>query len=877
MTSAILTVTSVGLAAAANAAENSLKVTLASFRIGSAVGYVPSVSDTSLHGTVLYYGTITSYANQSDGSLLLNCTIPTEAGPFAFGEVGIYTDAGALFALAALPTPQQKYPSLGDEIPSTFTFSLFLKFGHAPAVFNILTTGASQYPIQYVANWASVAPISGLEPFPVYQLIVAEPDNKGDYTTIAAKASGQWSIQGNYYALGKAPILEVAPDFSYVKISVTAWTSLVAGDPSASIYAASTHSLVFESDQGYFRMTTVSLSDPYVVLNFSTPLPGLITGDDAELYVNHASFGSVAGSVTGYQEETVTATVEGQTVVNFTSLTYTPGMQMLQVYLNGFRINATDFSETSSTTITLNSALSISGVNGPDQITGVVGGTGTGSTPGSGVSSFNTRTGAVTLTGSDVTSALGYTPANVNSPALTGTPTATTAAPGTNTTQIATTAFVTSAVSASVAGVASFNTRTGAVVLTSPDVTGALGYTPANTVSPTFSGAPTAPTPASGSNSTQIATTAFVAAAIAASGGGGSSGVSSFNTRTGVVTLNGSDVTSALGYTPANTVSPSFSGVPTAPTATAGTNTTQLATTAFVAAAVAGSVSGVSSFNTRTGAVTLTQGDLSSTIASAPFTVATTGTSTTNSIHLTRNATYSGGTTGWVNAALFQETTTGASSTSFEWGIVSVLHNYATRTTLSENVGFYSQGNKMSTGHTWGGVVEMCDLTNTAATQAGDIAWGMEVDCWCNGTDGYGNRIIQNLVVGNAQQIRGLGSGAKAYADIGLRVSAYGDQAANAACNNGIVVATGEINAVQITCSGQRAVQTTGTYVVGVDLSGATHTGGSAVRVKAGDFIAFDQFDQFRMRFNASTGFLEFFNGVTRKGYIDMNGTDHAL
>lgn len=38
------------------------------------------------------------------------------------------------------------------------------------------------------------------------------------------------------------------------------------------------------------------------------------------------------------------------------------------------------------------------------------------------------------------------------------------------------------------------------------------------------------------------------------SAGGGSSGVSSFNTRTGVVTLNSSDVTTALGYTPPTTL-----------------------------------------------------------------------------------------------------------------------------------------------------------------------------------------------------------------------------------------------------------------------------------------------------------------------------------
>jgi hypothetical protein len=94
-----------------------------------------------------------------------------------------------------------------------------------------------------------------------------------------------------------------------------------------------------------------------------------------------------------------------------------------------------------------------------------------------------------------------------------------------------------------------------------------------------------------------LATTAFVTSAISAIG----TGVTTFNTRSGAVTLQLSDVTGVGG---APLASPTFTGVPAAPTATAGTNTTQLATTAFVTAAVAASV-GVSSFNTRTGAVTL--------------------------------------------------------------------------------------------------------------------------------------------------------------------------------------------------------------------------------------------------------------------------------
>jgi hypothetical protein len=64
-----------------------------------------------------------------------------------------------------------------------------------------------------------------------------------------------------------------------------------------------------------------------------------------------------------------------------------------------------------------------------------------------------------------------------------------------------------------------------------------------------FSGTSTAPTVTpSTDSSTKIATTAFVQSAITAI----SSGVTSFNTRSGVVTLISSDVTTALGYTPYN-------------------------------------------------------------------------------------------------------------------------------------------------------------------------------------------------------------------------------------------------------------------------------------------------------------------------------------
>lgn len=315
------------------------------------------------------------------------------------------------------------------------------------------------------------------------------------------------------------------------------------------------------------------------------------------------------------------------------------------------------------------------------------------------------------------------TRAPLASPALTGTPTAPTASAGTNTTQVATTAFVKTAVDDAVGTTLSITipvsawsnreatvtcqgvTTTSNILVTSDPSTmeaatasgvycsaqgtntltftcmgeepeedlimdiwigrflvDSASYAPIS--SPTFTGTPTAPTAAAGTSSTQIATTAFVMSAIGSSGltpsstdplmdGTATSGTSVEYARgdhvhptdtsraaashthgnitndgkitaSGVaiaandtlvivdasdssklkqtsIKFDGSTTTKAL--TPKGTfetfitshqsldayatkASPAFTGTPTAPTATAGTNTTQIATTAFVKAAV---------------------------------------------------------------------------------------------------------------------------------------------------------------------------------------------------------------------------------------------------------------------------------------------------
>ena len=139
----------------------------------------------------------------------------------------------------------------------------------------------------------------------------------------------------------------------------------------------------------------------------------------------------------------------------------------------------------------------------------------------------------------------------LESPSFTGTPIAPTALKATNTTQVATTAYVKD------------NLADYAVLAT-----------------PTFTGIPVAPTALKATDTTQIATTAYVKANLL-----DYSPIAS-PTFTGTVTIpSGASIS---GF--ALLESPTFTGTPAAPTPASDTNTTQVATTEFAQSAIAAAV-----------------------------------------------------------------------------------------------------------------------------------------------------------------------------------------------------------------------------------------------------------------------------------------------
>jgi hypothetical protein len=234
----------------------------------------------------------------------------------------------------------------------------------------------------------------------------------------------------------------------------------------------------------------------------------------------------------------------------------------------------------------------------------------------------------------------------VASPTFTGTPAAPTAAVDTNTTQLATTAYVIGqAASATplIDGTAAVGTLTR---YARGDHVHPTDTTRSPVASPTFTGTPAAPTAAVDMNTTQIATTAYVIGQASAVGDGtpamdgtASRGTGTHFARndhihptdtsraplaspalTGAPTAPtaspGTNTTQlattayadAIAALKANLASPTFTGTPAAPTATSGTNTTQIATTQFVQSAVTSSTTGVASIAGNTGAFTLGNG-----------------------------------------------------------------------------------------------------------------------------------------------------------------------------------------------------------------------------------------------------------------------------
>lgn len=223
--------------------------------------------------------------------------------------------------------------------------------------------------------------------------------------------------------------------------------------------------------------------------------------------------------------------------------------------------------------------------------------------------------------------------------------------------------------------------------------------------------------------------------------------------------------------------------------------------------------------------------------------LSTVGHPTSNTVRVDRVANYTGGTSGWVNSAVYASTLVSAGTTTFEWAITGVVDNYSTS---GENVGIYGQGLNRAAGKTWGMVAEARDLSPIGAVPVN--VWGLEVDIFSSKTHTL-NNLIGVFVVGGERLsgfdidpatglppviVRG-----KIYA--GLLVDSFGNTNDHATWTNGIVIGDSQVrtavhggqklacdNGIRIWTDGSTGIWDSGTKTAGCFMDG-TYSNGAFV------------------------------------------------
>lgn len=228
--------TAAGDAAASVATPTGPFIEIVEFRVGSDFSTAATALDTGLAGTTLYTGVPDGYVSLDSNTIGIRLVLPATAGPFEFGEIGLYLPGGVLYARCSFGSLQQKLVSTVASVPSVWRITAALRLSQAPALFNIATQ--SQNLILEAANYSLISTPAGTPGSP-NAVIVHEDTPYGQSPML-------WKTTSNRWALSK-----------YNKILDATLTGVTAGSISAVEFASLAGSLpneiVLEMASGELR------------------------------------------------------------------------------------------------------------------------------------------------------------------------------------------------------------------------------------------------------------------------------------------------------------------------------------------------------------------------------------------------------------------------------------------------------------------------------------------------------------------------------------------------------------------------------------------------------------------------------------------------
>ena len=252
-------ITNVGLSAAQAAQAAGLKIQITSFSVGSGVNYLPAVTDTALHGTILYTQPVNFYEIISPTQINYILIMDDTVGNFSYGEVGLYLADGTLFALGARTTLNSKSKTTGSNAGDVIRIDAALVLSNvdpATIYFPIYQTVNAKLPELAGPHLLTPPAVSNSNAFIVHKgtdfgrdtIATAVGVHEWDFSNYDRVFSGQTTVNGSGYT--------TAPTVVFTGGSPTRPASGTATVSNGSVIALT----LTDSGSGYQSKPTITLS-----------------------------------------------------------------------------------------------------------------------------------------------------------------------------------------------------------------------------------------------------------------------------------------------------------------------------------------------------------------------------------------------------------------------------------------------------------------------------------------------------------------------------------------------------------------------------------------------------------------------------------------
>jgi hypothetical protein len=208
---------------------NTGPIQVSTFKLGSAYGYVPAPTDTDIHGSLVYTGAPSQYFVVNSNVVKYSVVLDYALGPFNFGEIGLYTSTGVLFALATGDSLLSKIPVTspgGNAVRADIYLSMV---NQNYEMWLDYPDSSNQFRLAVLQSVDQLPPVSNATPNAYIVSGAVLPSNAGEQSAFLAYTdqSGLWSFDAYAFAYQKEATI-VAADALSVTISNTDYTPAIA-------------------------------------------------------------------------------------------------------------------------------------------------------------------------------------------------------------------------------------------------------------------------------------------------------------------------------------------------------------------------------------------------------------------------------------------------------------------------------------------------------------------------------------------------------------------------------------------------------------------------------------------------------------------------